>query len=69
MLNLLSASLAKGESSVSKAQYRRNHTAQVAVRDEEGKILVPNGHKGRSQKGCFGKPEYSQKEKKNGKNK
>ena len=54
---------------MSKAQYRRNHTAQVAVRDEEGKILVPNGHKGRSQKGCFGKPEYSQKEKKNGTNK
>ena len=63
MLNLLSASLAKGESSVSKAQYRRNHTAQVG-------ILVPNGHKGRSQKGCFGSPKYNQKkEKENGKDK
>ena len=50
---------------MSKAQYRRNHTAQVG-------ILVPNGHKGRSQKGCFGSPKYNQKKKKekeNGKDK
>ena len=37
-----------------KADVRRRRTNAVGKRDDGGKILVPNGHKGRSQKGCFG---------------
>lgn len=33
---------------------KASRTRNVARCDSEGKILVPNGHKGRSQKGCFG---------------
>lgn len=35
-------------------EVRRRRTKSVAKVDGEGKIMTPNGHKGRSQKGCFG---------------
>lgn len=38
------------------SEARQRHTHAVGKCDERGKVLVPNGHKGRSQKGCFGKP-------------
>lgn len=37
----------------SKAENRARKTAKVG-KLEDGRILVQNGHKGRSQKGCFG---------------
>lgn len=40
--------------SVNVNENRRRRTSMVARKDREGRILVPNGHKGRSQKGCFG---------------
>ena len=39
---------------MSKAEDRRRHTNAVGKRDKDGVLCTPNGHKGRSQKGCFG---------------
>lgn len=41
----------------------KKRTKGVGRLDGEGKILVPNGHKGRSQKGCFGGTPNYRKEK------
>ena len=35
-------------------EYRRRRTLQVGFRDKDGVLRTPNGHHGRSQKGCFG---------------
>ncbi len=40
--------------SVNKSEVRRNKTNAVGKRDKVGILGTPNGHKGRSQKGCFG---------------
>lgn len=39
---------------MSKAEDRRRHTNAVGKRDKAGILGTPNGHKGRSQRGCFG---------------
>lgn len=48
--------------SVNISENRRRRTSMVSKRDREGRILVPNGHKGRSQKGCFGNGSRSSRE-------
>lgn len=41
--------------SVNKSEIRRNRTSQVARWNPSLKAVdTPNGHRGRSQKGCFG---------------
>jgi len=40
--------------SVNKSENRRRRTEAVGKRDKDNRIPVWNGHKGRSQKGCFG---------------
>lgn len=40
--------------SVNKSEIRARRTHAVSKRDEDKRISIPNGYKGRSQKGCFG---------------
>lgn len=42
---------------INKAEVRDRHTDKMGKRDKEGRLLDVNmnGHKGRSQRGCFGR--------------